>query len=48
MNSVTQLNDKFPTMEQRRSKLDGSLPAHPVNDRRIANAVMLKSTFSLP
>ena len=28
-------------------KLDGSLPANPVNDRRIANAVTLKSTFCL-
>ena len=27
---------------------DGSLPANPVNDRRIANAVMLKSIFCLP
>ena len=30
------------------NKLDGSFPANPVNDRRIANAVMLKSTFCLP
>ena len=29
-------------------KLDGSLPTNPVNDRRIANAVTLKSTFRLP
>ena len=29
-------------------QLDGSLPANPVNDRRIANAVTLKSTFCLP
>ena len=29
-------------------KLDGSLPANPVNDRRVANAVTLKSTFRLP
>ena len=29
-------------------ELDGSLPANPVNDRRIANAVTLKSTFCLP
>ena len=28
--------------------LGGSLPANPVNDRRIANAVTLKSTFCLP
>ena len=28
--------------------LDGSLPANPVNNRRIANAVTLKSTFCLP
>ena len=31
-----------------KQKLDGSLPANPVNDRRIANAVTLKSTFCLP
>ena len=29
-------------------KLDGSLPANSVNDRRGANAVTLKSTFCLP
>ena len=29
-------------------ELDGSLPANPVNDRRVANAVTLKSTFRLP
>ena len=29
-------------------KVDGSLPANPVNDRRVANAVTLKSTFCLP
>ena len=29
-------------------KLDGSLPANPVNDRRTANAVTLKSTFCPP
>ena len=28
--------------------LDASLPANPVNDRRMANAVTLKSTFCLP
>ena len=28
--------------------LDGSLPANPVNDRRVAYAVTLKSTFCLP
>ena len=28
-------------------ELDGSLPANPVNDRRTANAVTLKSTFCL-
>ena len=27
---------------------DGSLPANPVNDRRVANAVTLKTTFRLP
>ena len=30
------------------AQLDGSLPANPVNDRRVANAVTLKSTFCLP
>ena len=30
------------------TQLDGSLPANPVNDRRKANAVTLKSTFCLP
>ena len=35
-------NSKF------RHKLNGSLPANPVNDRRVANAVMHKSTFCLP
>ena len=29
-------------------KLDGSLPANPVNDRHVANVVTLKSTFRLP
>ena len=29
-------------------KLDGNLPANPVKDRRVANAVTLKSTFRLP
>ena len=33
---------------KKRKKLDGSLPANPVNDRRAANAVTLKSTFCLP
>ena len=28
--------------------LDGSLPANPVNDRRVANAVTFKSTFCPP
>ena len=27
------------------NELDGSLPANPVNDQRVANAVTLKSTF---
>ena len=30
------------------TKLDWSLPANPVNDRRVASAVTLKSTFCLP
>ena len=29
-------------------KLDGSLPANPMNEQRKANVVMLKSTFCLP
>ena len=29
-------------------QLDRSLPANPVNDQRIANAVTLKNTFCLP
>ena len=29
-------------------KLDGSLPANPVNDQRITNVVTLKSTSCLP
>ena len=39
---LTLLSSAKPTC-----KLDGSLPANPVNDRRIANAVTLKSTFCL-
>ena len=35
-------------VEKHCSKLDGSLPANPENDRRIANAVTLKSTSCLP
>ena len=34
--------------KEKKKKLDGSLPANPVSDRRIANAVTLKSTFYLP
>ena len=30
------------------TKLDGSLPANPVNDRHVTSAVTLKSTFGLP
>ena len=40
-NQVQKLNKSL-------SKLDGSLPANPVNDRRVTNAVTLKSTFRLP
>ena len=35
-------------MNNGQQTLDRSLPANPVNDRRIANAVTLKSTFCLP
>ena len=40
----------FPSVEcgKFKSKLDGSLPANAVNDRRIANAVTLKSISCLP
>ena len=31
-----------------KAQLDGSLPANPVIDRRIANAVTLESAFCLP
>ena len=34
--------------KKKEKKLDGSLPANTVNDRRVANAVTLKSTFCLP
>ena len=36
------------TVCQNSRELDGSLPANPLNDRRVANAVTLKSTFRLP
>ena len=39
---------KRKKIKKKEKKLDGSLPANPVNDRRIANAVTLKSTFCLP
>ena len=39
---------KHKYVDELEQKLDGSLPANPVNDRRIANAVTLKSTFCLP
>ena len=29
-------------------RLDGSLPANPVNNRRVATAVTLKTSFCLP
>ena len=35
------------TTDSKKQK-NGSLPANPVNDRRVANAVMLRSTFRLP
>ena len=37
----------WKTHTQSLLKLDGSLPANPMNDRRIANAVTIKSTFCL-
>ena len=42
------LNLYTGSAEKINNKLDGSLPANPVNDRRIANAVRLESTFCLP
>ena len=39
---------KFSHVTHLHKKLDGSLPANPVNDRSNANAVTLKSTFCLP
>ena len=54
------LPDHFPTIIHLKFKtkrkdekghqlgLVGNLPANPVNDQRIANAVTLKSTFCLP
>ena len=39
---------KIRKKKRKKKKLDGSLPANPVNDQRIANAVTLKSTFCLP
>ena len=47
------LKNFSPVQKQKKKKkrqlqLDGSLPANPVNDRRTANAVTLKSTFCLP
>ena len=41
------LTTKKAKQLQKLNKLDGSLPAKPVNDRRVANAVTLKSTFCL-
>ena len=38
----------YRRVNKKKCKLDGSLPANPVNDRRVANAVTLKSTFCLP
>ena len=35
--------------QENKNQLDGSLPANPVNDRRVVyNAVTLKSTFCQP
>ena len=45
------MNKKLPyllNVAKWQQQLDGSLPANPVNDRRTANAVTLKSTFCLP
>ena len=45
LNLYFQDNLKF---DIRIKKLDGSLPANPVNERSVANAVTLKRTFRLP
>ena len=39
---------KKEKQSKKKKKLNESLPANPVNDRRVANAVTLKSTFCLP
>ena len=46
MKVATSIN-QFLT-DKMKVKLDVSLPANPVNDRRIANVVTLKSSFCLP
>ena len=43
--SVSRATCDTPLYRHMLSKLDGSLPANPVNDRRVANAVTLKNTF---
>ena len=47
-NLVQTYNSIISNCCQNLIKLDGSLPANPVNDRRTANAVTFKSTFCLP
>ena len=44
----SKFNATVKKQQKKKATLDGSLPANPVNDRRIANAVTLKSTFCLP
>ena len=41
-------HSSFPQTENTKAKLDESLPANAVNNRCVANAVTLKSTFRLP
>ena len=50
-NSECNLNLFATTIASKRKNKtmqDGSLPANPVNDRRVANAVTLKKSFRLP
>ena len=44
----SQLGHGFPQLSETNGKLERSLPANLVNDRRVANAVTLKSTIRLP
>ena len=47
-NKIMEQNSKTSIISKLSQTLDGSLPANTVNNRRVANAVTLKSTFRLP